>query len=87
MILKIFKPFDSKGAPQNKSVNFQLKFLQKVKIESFFGISIERSLYQFYTRQSPFLFIHFRRTDFYQIVNIIDGSPDGSDGKSSNPHN
>ena len=87
MILKIFTPFDSKRAPQNKSVNFRLKFLQKVKIESFCGISIERCLYQFSTRQSPFLFIPFRRTDFYQIVNISDCSSDGSDGKSSNPHN
>ena len=40
------------------------------KIESFFCISIERCLYQFDARPSPFLFIHIRRTDFNLIVKI-----------------
>ena len=90
MFRTILTPFDSKRGPKNKSVNLQIgdrKFLQKVKIESFCGISIERCLYQFSTRQSPFLFILFRRTEFYQIVDISDCASDGSDGKSSNPHN
>ena len=86
MFLKIFTPFDWKRAPQNKSVNFQSKFVQKVKIESFCGIHLS-AVNKFSARQSPFLFIHFRRTDFYQIVNISDCASDDSEGKNSNPHN
>ena len=32
IFLKIFTPFDSKRVAQNKSVNFQSKFLQNFKI-------------------------------------------------------
>ena len=70
MFREIFTPFDSERPPRNEAVNYLLKFLRKFKIENFCGVSIERCLYQFGARPSPFLFIHFRKTDFYLIVEI-----------------
>ena len=70
MFREIFTPFDSERPPRNESVNYLLKFLRKFKIENFCGVSIERCLYQFGARPSPFLFIHFRKTDFNLIVEI-----------------